>query len=169
MTSSFQSIHITCENNTLKLVLKVEHVPTPMFHFISNYLLLYDSYSHKPKPPETLLCSGLIQKDWNSSILHFLHTWVQFASTVSDTRSGKNKTGDSEDDLENVPPINQSIAMAIAGNPFNTLGRNVLVSIASLVSFSCMSVITRLKKKKDYCCLSKFKSTCPCVCLSLYL
>ncbi|XP_023814125.1 dedicator of cytokinesis protein 8 isoform X2 [Oryzias latipes] len=52
--------------------------------------------------------------------------------TVSDTRSGKNKTGDPVDDLENIPPINQSIAMAIAGNPFNTLGRNVLVSMASL-------------------------------------
>ncbi|XP_040011298.1 dedicator of cytokinesis protein 8 isoform X4 [Xiphias gladius] len=51
--------------------------------------------------------------------------------TVSDTRGGKNKTGGPEDDLENVPPINQSVAMAIAGNPFNTLGRNVLVSMAS--------------------------------------
>uniref|UniRef100_A0A7N8XF84 Dedicator of cytokinesis 8 n=1 Tax=Mastacembelus armatus TaxID=205130 RepID=A0A7N8XF84_9TELE len=47
--------------------------------------------------------------------------------TVSDTRGGKNKTGGPEDDLQNVPPINQSVAMAIAGNPFNTLGRNVLV------------------------------------------
>uniref|UniRef100_A0A4W6C4Z7 Dedicator of cytokinesis 8 n=1 Tax=Lates calcarifer TaxID=8187 RepID=A0A4W6C4Z7_LATCA len=36
---------------------------------------------------------------------------------------------DFTDDLENVPPINQSVAMAIAGNPFNTLGRNVLVSM----------------------------------------
>nr|XP_020449325.1 dedicator of cytokinesis protein 8 [Monopterus albus] len=52
--------------------------------------------------------------------------------TVSDARSGKNKTGGLEDDLEIVPPINQSVAMAIAGNPFNTLGRNVLVSMASL-------------------------------------
>ncbi|KAF7669881.1 hypothetical protein LDENG_00100590 [Lucifuga dentata] len=52
--------------------------------------------------------------------------------TVSDTRCGKNKTGSPEDDLENVPPINQSVAMAIAGNPFNTLGRNVLVSMASM-------------------------------------
>uniref|UniRef100_A0A665X4X3 Dedicator of cytokinesis 8 n=1 Tax=Echeneis naucrates TaxID=173247 RepID=A0A665X4X3_ECHNA len=33
--------------------------------------------------------------------------------TVSDTRGGKNKTGTLEDDLENVPPINQSVAMAI--------------------------------------------------------
>uniref|UniRef100_A0A3Q3SV84 Dedicator of cytokinesis 8 n=1 Tax=Mastacembelus armatus TaxID=205130 RepID=A0A3Q3SV84_9TELE len=47
--------------------------------------------------------------------------------TVSDTRGGKNKTGGPEDDLQNVPPINQSVAMAIAGNPFNTLGRNVLL------------------------------------------
>uniref|UniRef100_H2UHL7 Dedicator of cytokinesis 8 n=1 Tax=Takifugu rubripes TaxID=31033 RepID=H2UHL7_TAKRU len=46
--------------------------------------------------------------------------------------TGKNKTGGPEDDLENVPPINQSVAMAIAGNPFNTLGRNVLVSLASM-------------------------------------
>ncbi|XP_027889254.1 dedicator of cytokinesis protein 8 isoform X1 [Xiphophorus couchianus] len=52
--------------------------------------------------------------------------------TVCDTRASKNKTGESEDDLENVPPINQSVAMAIAGNPFNTLGRNVLISMASL-------------------------------------
>ncbi|XP_033475104.1 dedicator of cytokinesis protein 8 isoform X1 [Epinephelus lanceolatus] len=52
--------------------------------------------------------------------------------TVSDTRGGKNKTGGFDDDLENVPPINQSVAMAIAGNPFNTLGRNVLVSMASV-------------------------------------
>uniref|UniRef100_A0A7N8XS73 Dedicator of cytokinesis 8 n=1 Tax=Mastacembelus armatus TaxID=205130 RepID=A0A7N8XS73_9TELE len=37
-----------------------------------------------------------------------------------------------EDDLQNVPPINQSVAMAIAGNPFNTLGRNVLVAMASM-------------------------------------
>ncbi|XP_070690098.1 dedicator of cytokinesis protein 8 [Pempheris klunzingeri] len=52
--------------------------------------------------------------------------------TVSDTRGGKNKTGGPEDDLENVPPINQSVAMAIAGNPFNTLGRSALVSMASM-------------------------------------
>ncbi|XP_061585333.1 dedicator of cytokinesis protein 8 isoform X2 [Cololabis saira] len=56
--------------------------------------------------------------------------------TVSDTRGGKNKTGEAEDDLDNVPPINTSVAMAIAGNPFNTLGRNVLVSMASLQSKS---------------------------------
>uniref|UniRef100_A0A8C4F3N2 Dedicator of cytokinesis 8 n=1 Tax=Dicentrarchus labrax TaxID=13489 RepID=A0A8C4F3N2_DICLA len=52
--------------------------------------------------------------------------------TVSDTRGGKNKTGGPEDDLENASLINQSVAMAIAGNPFNTLGRNVLVSMASM-------------------------------------
>ncbi|KAM9393376.1 dedicator of cytokinesis protein 8 isoform 2-T2 [Pholidichthys leucotaenia] len=58
--------------------------------------------------------------------------------TVTDSRGGKNKTGGPEDDLENVPPINQSVAMAIAGNPFNTLGRNVLVSMASM----CKSIAT---------------------------
>ncbi|XP_061674213.1 dedicator of cytokinesis protein 8 [Syngnathoides biaculeatus] len=52
--------------------------------------------------------------------------------TVSDARSAKNKSGGPEDDLDSVPPINQSVAMAIAGNPFNTLGRNVLVSMASM-------------------------------------
>ncbi|XP_049572632.1 dedicator of cytokinesis protein 8 [Syngnathus scovelli] len=52
--------------------------------------------------------------------------------TVSDTRGAKNKSGGPEDDLDSVPPINQSVAMAIAGNPFNTLGRSVLVSMASM-------------------------------------
>uniref|UniRef100_A0A7N5ZXF3 Dedicator of cytokinesis 8 n=1 Tax=Anabas testudineus TaxID=64144 RepID=A0A7N5ZXF3_ANATE len=56
--------------------------------------------------------------------------------TVSDARSGKNKTGGLEDDIENVPPINQSVAMAIAGNPFNTLGRNCIhISVFLLSSF----------------------------------
>uniref|UniRef100_A0AAX7UMZ5 Dedicator of cytokinesis 8 n=1 Tax=Astatotilapia calliptera TaxID=8154 RepID=A0AAX7UMZ5_ASTCA len=41
-------------------------------------------------------------------------------------------SGGPDDDLENVPPINQSVAMAIAGNPFNTLGRNALLSMASM-------------------------------------
>lgn len=59
-----------------------------------------------------------------------------FVSVVADARSGKNKTGGPEDDLENVPPINQSVAMAIAGNPFNTLGRSALVSMASMVRLS---------------------------------
>uniref|UniRef100_A0A673BLM7 Dedicator of cytokinesis 8 n=1 Tax=Sphaeramia orbicularis TaxID=375764 RepID=A0A673BLM7_9TELE len=56
--------------------------------------------------------------------------------TVSDSRGGKNKTGGPEDDLENAPLINQSVAMAIAGNPFNTLGRNVLQgkSVATLAA-----------------------------------
>uniref|UniRef100_A0A4W5L4B7 Dedicator of cytokinesis 8 n=1 Tax=Hucho hucho TaxID=62062 RepID=A0A4W5L4B7_9TELE len=40
------------------------------------------------------------------------------------TGTGKSKTGGSDEDPDNVPPINQSIAMAIAGNPFNTLARN---------------------------------------------
>uniref|UniRef100_A0AAZ3Q281 Dedicator of cytokinesis 8 n=1 Tax=Oncorhynchus tshawytscha TaxID=74940 RepID=A0AAZ3Q281_ONCTS len=42
------------------------------------------------------------------------------------TGTGKSKTGGSDEDPDNIPPINQSIAMAIAGNPFNTLARNAL-------------------------------------------
>lgn len=61
-----------------------------------------------------------------------------FVSVVSDSRSGKNKSGGPDDDLENVPPINQSVAMAIAGNPFNTLGRNALLSMASMVMAMCI-------------------------------
>uniref|UniRef100_A0AAZ3Q3S5 Dedicator of cytokinesis 8 n=1 Tax=Oncorhynchus tshawytscha TaxID=74940 RepID=A0AAZ3Q3S5_ONCTS len=38
----------------------------------------------------------------------------------------------SDEDPDNIPPINQSIAMAIAGNPFNTLARNALASMASV-------------------------------------
>ncbi|CAB1320056.1 unnamed protein product [Coregonus sp. 'balchen'] len=52
--------------------------------------------------------------------------------TVSEARGGKNKTGGSDEDPDNVTPINQSIAMAIAGNPFNTLARNAQPSMASV-------------------------------------
>lgn len=52
---------------------------------------------------------------------------------VSDSRGGKGKSGGSEEDPDNVATINQSVAMAIAGNPFNTLTRNALVSMASVV------------------------------------
>uniref|UniRef100_A0A4W5KR71 Dedicator of cytokinesis 8 n=1 Tax=Hucho hucho TaxID=62062 RepID=A0A4W5KR71_9TELE len=51
--------------------------------------------------------------------------------TVSEARGGKSKTGGSDEDPDNVPPINQSIAMAIAGNPFNTLARNALASMSA--------------------------------------
>ncbi|XP_036434251.1 dedicator of cytokinesis protein 8 isoform X2 [Colossoma macropomum] len=52
--------------------------------------------------------------------------------TVSESRGSKGKTNGPEDDFESVTPINQSVAMAIAGNPFNTLARNALVSMASV-------------------------------------
>uniref|UniRef100_A0A3B4DTK2 Dedicator of cytokinesis 8 n=1 Tax=Pygocentrus nattereri TaxID=42514 RepID=A0A3B4DTK2_PYGNA len=42
------------------------------------------------------------------------------------SRGSKGKTNGPEDEFENVTPINQSVAMAIAGNPFNTLARNAL-------------------------------------------
>uniref|UniRef100_A0A674A3Q9 Dedicator of cytokinesis 8 n=1 Tax=Salmo trutta TaxID=8032 RepID=A0A674A3Q9_SALTR len=51
--------------------------------------------------------------------------------TVSEARGGKSKTGGSDEDPDNIPPINQSIAMAIAGNPFNTLARNALASMSA--------------------------------------
>uniref|UniRef100_A0AAZ3NYM0 Dedicator of cytokinesis 8 n=1 Tax=Oncorhynchus tshawytscha TaxID=74940 RepID=A0AAZ3NYM0_ONCTS len=58
--------------------------------------------------------------------------------TVSEARGGKSKTGGSDEDPDNIPPINQSIAMAIAGNPFNTLARNALASMASVVRLSLL-------------------------------
>lgn len=67
-----------------------------------------------------------------------------FVSVVSDARGGKNKTGGPEDDLENVSLINQSVAMAIAGNPFNTMGRNALVSMASTVKSSSSFVTVNM-------------------------
>uniref|UniRef100_A0A8C1C261 Dedicator of cytokinesis 8 n=2 Tax=Cyprinus carpio TaxID=7962 RepID=A0A8C1C261_CYPCA len=52
--------------------------------------------------------------------------------TVSDSRGSKGKSGGPEEDPDSITPINQSVAMAIAGNPFNTLARNALVSVASV-------------------------------------
>uniref|UniRef100_A0AAQ4S6U5 Dedicator of cytokinesis 8 n=1 Tax=Gasterosteus aculeatus aculeatus TaxID=481459 RepID=A0AAQ4S6U5_GASAC len=57
--------------------------------------------------------------------------YLDFTGICTHTNTANNK-----DDLENVPPINQSVAMAIAGNPFNTLGRNALQgkSVATLAA-----------------------------------
>uniref|UniRef100_A0AAY4AAK9 Dedicator of cytokinesis 8 n=1 Tax=Denticeps clupeoides TaxID=299321 RepID=A0AAY4AAK9_9TELE len=43
------------------------------------------------------------------------------------------KANNPEEDIDSVNPINQSVAMAIAGNPFNTLTRNALASMTSMV------------------------------------
>ncbi|XP_051950035.1 dedicator of cytokinesis protein 8 isoform X2 [Xyrauchen texanus] len=51
--------------------------------------------------------------------------------TVSDPRGGKGKSGGPEDDPEGITPINQSVAMAIAGNPVNTLARNTMTGKTS--------------------------------------
>uniref|UniRef100_A0AAZ3REM2 Dedicator of cytokinesis 8 n=1 Tax=Oncorhynchus tshawytscha TaxID=74940 RepID=A0AAZ3REM2_ONCTS len=75
--------------------------------------------------------------------------------TVSEARGGKSKTGGSDEDPDNIPPINQSIAMAIAGNPFNTLARNALASMASVVSMS----LSTLKYKVYSMSLSTLKYT----------
>ncbi|TRY86506.1 hypothetical protein DNTS_010131 [Danionella cerebrum] len=56
--------------------------------------------------------------------------------SVSDSRGTKSKSGGSEEDSENVATINQSVAMAIAGNPFNTLSKNTLASVGSVISKS---------------------------------
>uniref|UniRef100_A0AAZ3R1M3 Dedicator of cytokinesis 8 n=1 Tax=Oncorhynchus tshawytscha TaxID=74940 RepID=A0AAZ3R1M3_ONCTS len=60
-------------------------------------------------------------------------------------RGGKSKTGGSDEDPDNIPPINQSIAMAIAGNPFNTLARNALTNcstnhLASAITTDCLQI-----------------------------
>ncbi|XP_045559243.1 dedicator of cytokinesis protein 8 isoform X1 [Salmo salar] len=62
--------------------------------------------------------------------------------TVSEARGGKSKTGGSDEDPDNIPPINQSIAMAIAGNPFNTLARNALASMASVQSAKAVATLS---------------------------
>uniref|UniRef100_A0A8C8J8Z3 Dedicator of cytokinesis protein 8 n=1 Tax=Oncorhynchus tshawytscha TaxID=74940 RepID=A0A8C8J8Z3_ONCTS len=50
------------------------------------------------------------------------------------TGTGKNKTGGSDEDPDNVTPINQSIAMAIAGNPFNTLSGKAVATLSAETS-----------------------------------
>uniref|UniRef100_A0A8C1T6J0 Dedicator of cytokinesis 8 n=1 Tax=Cyprinus carpio TaxID=7962 RepID=A0A8C1T6J0_CYPCA len=54
--------------------------------------------------------------------------------TVSDSRGGKGKSGGPEEDPDSITPINQSVALAIAGNPFNTLARNALASMTGKTS-----------------------------------
>ncbi|XP_041104640.1 dedicator of cytokinesis protein 8-like isoform X1 [Polyodon spathula] len=58
--------------------------------------------------------------------------------TVAETRGGKGKP---EEEPESVTPISQTVAMAIAGNPFNPLTRNTLTSVTS-VSGKSSGVLT---------------------------
>ncbi|XP_018614774.1 dedicator of cytokinesis protein 8 isoform X2 [Scleropages formosus] len=51
--------------------------------------------------------------------------------TVTESRGGKGKTGGPEEEADSVTPINQSVALAIAGNPFSTLGRSALSALTS--------------------------------------
>ncbi|XP_053727875.1 dedicator of cytokinesis protein 8 isoform X1 [Synchiropus splendidus] len=78
--------------------------------------------------------------------------------TVSDSRGGKNKTGGPEDDLESATPINQYVAMAIAGNPFSTLGRNALVSMASMHSKSVATLAADTSRHLLVCFLWVMKN-----------
>ncbi|XP_077456010.1 dedicator of cytokinesis protein 8 isoform X3 [Stigmatopora argus] len=81
--------------------------------------------------------------------------------TVSDARCAKSKSGGPEDDLDSVPPINQSVAMAIAGNPFNTLGRNVLVSMASMHGKSVATLAADTSRHLLVCFLWVMKNADP--------
>ncbi|XP_039614776.1 dedicator of cytokinesis protein 8 isoform X1 [Polypterus senegalus] len=62
--------------------------------------------------------------------------------TVADTRGGKGKSGSPEEEPEAITPINQSVAMAIAGNPFNPLSKVALTSAQSGKSSGLLSVET---------------------------
>ncbi|MCI4380885.1 hypothetical protein PGIGA_G00245190 [Pangasianodon gigas] len=73
--------------------------------------------------------------------------------TVSESRGNKAKSSGPEDDFENVTPINQSVAMAIAGNPFNTLARNALVSMASVSGRSCSTLSAETSRNLLVCFL----------------
>uniref|UniRef100_A0A8C7VN35 Dedicator of cytokinesis 8 n=1 Tax=Oncorhynchus mykiss TaxID=8022 RepID=A0A8C7VN35_ONCMY len=61
---------------------------------------------------------------------------INYLDFTGTARGGKSKTGGSDEDPDNIPPINQSIAMAIAGNPFNTLARNALQSAKAVATLS---------------------------------
>ncbi|KAJ7993970.1 hypothetical protein DPEC_G00261100 [Dallia pectoralis] len=78
--------------------------------------------------------------------------------TVSDARGGKNKAGGPDEDPDNVPPINQSIAMAIAGNPFNTLARNALASMASVTGKAVATLSAETSRNLLVCFLWVMKN-----------
>uniref|UniRef100_A0A4W4HBT8 Dedicator of cytokinesis 8 n=1 Tax=Electrophorus electricus TaxID=8005 RepID=A0A4W4HBT8_ELEEL len=78
--------------------------------------------------------------------------------TVSDSRGSKGKAGGPEEDFENIPPINHSVAMAIAGNPFNTLARNAMVSMASVSGKSCSTLTAEASRSLLACFLWVMKN-----------
>uniref|UniRef100_A0A8B9K2Y7 Dedicator of cytokinesis 8 n=1 Tax=Astyanax mexicanus TaxID=7994 RepID=A0A8B9K2Y7_ASTMX len=61
----------------------------------------------------------------------------------TESRGGKGKSNGQEEDFESVTPINQSVAMAIAGNPFNTLARNALVSMSGKIGSTLTAETSR--------------------------
>ncbi|XP_062854998.1 dedicator of cytokinesis protein 8 [Trichomycterus rosablanca] len=79
--------------------------------------------------------------------------------TVSTSSGNKAKSSSPEDDFENLHPINQSVAMAIAGNPFNTLARNALVSMASVSGRSCSTLSAETSRNLLGCFLWIMKNT----------
>ncbi|KAJ8285221.1 hypothetical protein GJAV_G00023710 [Gymnothorax javanicus] len=78
--------------------------------------------------------------------------------TVAESRGGKGKVGGPEDEIDNVTPINQSVAMAIAGNPFNTLARNALASMASVTGKSCATLSAESSRNLLICFLWVMKN-----------
>ncbi|KAI1900070.1 hypothetical protein AGOR_G00046250 [Albula goreensis] len=73
--------------------------------------------------------------------------------TVAESRGGKGKAGGPEEENDSVTPINQSVAMAIAGNPFNTLARNALASMASVSAKSSASLTAETSRNLLVCFL----------------
>ncbi|XP_035235838.1 dedicator of cytokinesis protein 8 isoform X2 [Anguilla anguilla] len=78
--------------------------------------------------------------------------------TVAESRGGKGKAGGPEDELENVTPINQSVALAIAGNPFNTLARNALASMASVTGKASATLSAETSRNLLLCFLWVMKN-----------
>ncbi|XP_052418710.1 dedicator of cytokinesis protein 8 isoform X2 [Carassius gibelio] len=81
--------------------------------------------------------------------------------TVSDSRGGKGKSGGPEEDPDSITPINQSVALAIAGNPFNTLGRNALASVASVTGKTSNMLTAETSRNLLMCFLWIIKNADP--------
>uniref|UniRef100_A0A3B4DSA7 Dedicator of cytokinesis 8 n=1 Tax=Pygocentrus nattereri TaxID=42514 RepID=A0A3B4DSA7_PYGNA len=65
------------------------------------------------------------------------------------SRGSKGKTNGPEDEFENVTPINQSVAMAIAGNPFNTLSGKIGNTLTAETSRNLLVCFLWIMKNAD--------------------
>uniref|UniRef100_A0A3Q3VLJ0 Uncharacterized protein n=1 Tax=Mola mola TaxID=94237 RepID=A0A3Q3VLJ0_MOLML len=64
-------------------------------------------------------------------------------------------------DLENIPPINQSVAMAIAGNPFNTLGRKSVATLPADTSRHLLVCFLWVMKNADRALIQRWTVDMP--------